>query len=166
MIDWKLHFIFGLLLVIALLAFFQLVQNLVGFQLSLQDIAIVLVLVSFSTLFPDIDMQKSKIRDMVSFASAITVSIIYLAFLPQTWYYAAVYFLLAYFILRYLPTKHRGIVHTFKFSIFFSFLAVLICYMTIGSTIGSTGGFAADRLALYFSAALLGYNLHLILDKA
>lgn len=153
MLDWKLHFIFGLFLLLAILVVF----NLTGFEASIRDIVIVTVVSLFASLFPDVDMRTSKIRDLISFIIATVVSVCYLVFYIQTWYYAPIYFLLIYFIFRHLPSKHRGVTHTFKFSLFFSTVIALICYLTLNSTINST--------ILYFLASFLGYNLHLILDK-
>ena len=152
MLDWKLHLIFGLLFVITLLSFLYLVS----FKLSIQDIAVVAILSSFASLFPDVDMQKSKIRNLVSFSVATAVTVVYLLAYMQTWYYAPIYFLLLYFIFKYLPTKHRGIMHTYKFSIFFSAVAVMISYLVLGLTI--------NKAILYFVVSLLGYDLHLVLD--
>jgi len=153
MLDWKLHFIFGLLFVIALLSFF----HLINFKLAMQDIIVIIVLSSFASLFPDVDMQRSKIRGIVSLVIATAVAVMYLIFYIQTWYYAPVYFLLLYFIFKYLPSKHRGIAHTFKFSFFFSAVIALICYLTLNPTI--------NAIILYFTVSFLGYSLHLILDK-
>jgi membrane-bound metal-dependent hydrolase YbcI (DUF457 family) len=153
MLDWKLHFIFGLFLLVAMLTVF----NLTNFGISLENIIIVSFILLFASLFPDVDMRRSKIRDLVSFIIATVVSVCYLVFYTQTWYYAPVYFLLIYFIFRYLPSKHRGVTHTFKFSLFFSMIIALICYLTLDNVIST--------IILYFSASFLGYSLHLILDK-
>jgi membrane-bound metal-dependent hydrolase YbcI (DUF457 family) len=153
MLDWKIHFIFGLLFFIALLSLFYLIN----FQLSLQGIIVTLIVSSFSSLFPDTDMQKSKIRSVVSFAIAVTISAIYIFNYSGTWYYAPIYFAVLYFIFKYLPTKHRGVAHTFKFSLLFSAIITAILYATL--SIG------AEEIALYFAVSLLGYNLHLVLDK-
>ena len=114
--DWKTHFIFSLFLTITWISIFYFAD----LQLSFESLVALIVLTVFTSLFPDIDMKRSKIRDVVSFTVAAVVVTTYIFFFADTWYYGPVYFVLLYFILKYLPTKHRGITHTFKFSILFS----------------------------------------------
>lgn len=153
MLDWKLHLISGLMFVIVLLGIF----NFTGFSLSIKDMVMVFLLSSFATLFPDVDMQKSKIRGLVSFMAAAAVSAAYVINYPQTWYYTPVYFSLLYFILKYLPSKHRGILHTFKFAVVFAAAFAVLIYFAFGLT--------NVRLVLYFAIPLLCYCLHLMLDR-
>jgi membrane-bound metal-dependent hydrolase YbcI (DUF457 family) len=153
MLDWKMHLIFGLLTFILLLSFFYIFD----ISLSPKEIAVVLLATSFSSLFPDADMPKSKIRGVVSFVVASAVCAIYIYSYAETWYYAPMYFAILYFIFRYLPTKHRGIAHTFRFSLLFSAIVTMILYIALASS--------AKESILYFASSLIGYNLHLVLDR-
>jgi len=153
MIDWKLHLIFALLL--ALLWFAALYFAAV--QLSGWELAALVALTAFASLFPDVDMKKSKIRSFVSLITAFALSLVYLLLYRATWYYAPVYFLLLYFILKYLPTKHRGITHTFKFSLIFSIATAYLCHLLFA--------FTFNKLLFWFVVVLISYNLHLFLDR-
>jgi len=147
--DWKTHFIFALFIVIAWLFVFQYVQIKFNFE---QLIA----LVGFSllaSLFADVDTKQSKIRDVMSMAASFAVSILYIIFFMETWYYGPVYFVLLYLILKYLPSKHRGITHTFRFSFLFSMVLTVLYSMFKEFSI------------MWFAIIFSSYSLHLILDK-
>lgn len=151
--DWKTHFIFSLFLVIIWISVF----NLISFQVSAQVIIALFLVTAFSSLFPDVDMKKSKIRSVVAlFVSSVVVAL-YVIFFTSTWYYAPVYLVLLYLILRYIPTKHRGIVHTFKFSLLFSVVVPALYFIFTD--------FSLEPFVLLFVASLLGYNMHLLIDK-
>jgi len=147
--DWKTHFIFGLLLVILWLFVFQVI----GFELNLWQLVALVSFSIFSSLFPDIDTKKSKIRDILSMAASFVVSILYIIFFVEMWYYGPIYFVLLYLILKYLPSKHRGITHTFRFAFLFS-LVLTILYSLFKE-------FSIVWFAIIFSS----YSLHLIIDK-
>ncbi len=151
--DWKTHFIFSLFLVIAWISIFYFTN----FQLSVESIVTVVVLIVFTSLFPDIDMRRSKIRDVVSFAVAAVVVGTYLLFYTNTWYYAPIYFALLYLILKYIPTKHRGIAHTFKFSVLFSFVLAAIIMAFVQ--------FSIENFLLWFFIVFSSYSLHLFIDR-
>lgn len=151
--DWKTHLIFSLFLVIAWISVFYFAN----FQLNVETLIALIILTVFASLFPDIDMRRSKIRDVLSFIVAAVAVGAYILFYAQTWYYAPVYFVLLYLILKYLPTKHRGITHTFKFSILFSIVLATVYFIF--------NPFVLGELALWFVVVLSSYNLHLVLDK-
>jgi len=151
--DWKTHFIFSLFLVIIWISVFYFAN----FQLSVESLVALIVLTVFASLFPDVDMKRSKIRDVVSFIIAAIAVGAYIIFYIETWYYAPIYFVLLYLILKYLPTKHRGIAHTLKFSILFS-IALASVYFIFNP-------FMFEEFMLWFVIVFLSYNLHLILDK-
>jgi membrane-bound metal-dependent hydrolase YbcI (DUF457 family) len=151
--DWKTHFIFSLFLVIAWISIFYFTS----FQLGVESIISVFVLTVFTSLFPDIDMRRSKIRDVVSFATAAVIVGAYLFFYSETWYYAPVYFALLYLILKYIPTKHRGIAHTFKFSILFSVVLAAITMAFVKLSI--------ENFLFWFFIVFSSYSLHLFIDR-
>lgn len=151
--EWKTHLIFSLFLVVVWMSIFYFV----GLVLSLHTLIALLMFTTLSSLFPDIDMKRSKIRDFFSVAISALVSAAYLVFFIESWYYAFVYFILLYFILKYIPTKHRGIAHTFKFSVAFS-LALASVYFIFNP-------FKFEEFVLWFVIVFSGYNLHLVLDK-
>lgn len=150
--DWKSHLIIGLLLTTSWLALFNFLEH---YQ-SATDLVIILFLVSVTSLFPDVDMRESKIRQSVSVAIAFVVALVYLMVSPGTWYYSIAYFVLLYFILRHLPTKHRGIVHTFGFSLVFSLALTLVVF--------TFKGFSISEFVKWYSIVLSGYLVHLAVD--
>jgi len=152
--KWKTHLIFSLFLLVAWMSVF----NFVGLSLNLSAVITLLIFVIFASLFPDIDMKKSKIRDALAVAISTAVAAVYLVFFFETWYYAFVYFLLLYFILKYIPSKHRGIAHSFKFSAIFSLALASVCFVFRPFTPG--------QFAFWFVVVFSSYGLHLVLDKA
>jgi len=151
--DWKIHLVFGLLISI----FWFNVFYFGNIHLNFLDEIIILILILLSSIFADVDLMKSKARNLFSLILALTISCVYLYFYRTTWYYAPFYFLILYFLFRYIPSKHRGILHSIKFSIVFSFLLVLLCYFFLG----------LDRFEflLWFWIVFSSYNLHLLIDK-
>jgi len=151
--GWKIHLLFGCLLSIFLFNVFYFWK--IG--ITITNNILILFLVFLSSVFADIDLKKSKIRDFLSLIVAFFVSLIYIYFYSQTWFYAPFYFVVLYLFLKYIPTKHRGLVHSFKFSILFSFLLVVFCYFFL--SLGRT------EILLYFFIIFSSYSLHLLLDK-
>jgi len=152
--DWKSHLIFGLLLVIAWLSaiyFFNI------FSLTSESIILFVAVTMFSSLFPDIDLQKSKIRDWVSLAIAAMISALYIFLFSQTWLYGLAYFIVLYFLLRHIPSKHRGFVHSIKFALIFSLLIVLLVNFILSLSISD--------FIFWFVVVFSAYSLHLLLDK-
>jgi len=153
MIDWKSHAIFALVLSFSWFAALYLLQ----LPITFVDMVSLVVLVLFASLFPDVDMRKSRIRGVVSLLTAVGIAFAYLLLYRETWYYAPVYFLVLFFLFRYLPTKHRGITHTYKFAVMFA--AALSClYMLVFSL-------SLNRLVLWFVILFTAYGLHLVLDR-
>jgi membrane-bound metal-dependent hydrolase YbcI (DUF457 family) len=153
MLDWKLHLIFGLLLAIAFLGSFYFFQ----IELSIETIVSMIIMTMFTSLLPDVDLKKSKIRDLVSIISAAAISFIFIYFRTDEWYLSIIYFLFLYILFKNIPTKHRGITHTFKFSFLFSVILTGIFYFMF------TLNF--ENLLLWFTVIFFSYNLHLVLDK-
>lgn len=151
--DWKTHLIFSLLLVVAWMGAF----NILKVRIATSNVALLTLVVVFSSLFPDIDMKKSKMRDVFSLVISAAVSAAYLFLFPSSWYYAFVYFIILYLILRYIPTKHRGITHTFKFSLLFS-AALASVYFIFNP-------FMMEDFILWFVIAFSGYGMHLFADR-
>lgn len=150
---WKIHLILSLFLVVAWMS----LLNFANFRLSPPDIIFLLTFVTFASLFPDVDMNRSKIRDVFSLSIAAAVSAVYLFLFPSIWYYAFVYFVILYFILRYIPTKHRGVTHSLRFSILFS-LALAAVYFIFNV-------FLFEKFVLWFVIVFSSYNLHLAVEK-
>lgn len=151
--DWKSHAIFGLLLAIA---FFNVVYFFQIFAITLRFIFSLTAVVVFISVFPDIDMKKSKIRDFVAVIVAFVAALLYIFLFAQT-YYAIIYFFIIYFLIKFFPSKHRGVSHDFYFSIFFSFFAVLASYLIFS--------FTQTEFVFWYFVVFLSYNLHLFLDK-
>ncbi len=151
--DWKTHLVYSLFLVIAWLNIFYLI----GISLGLFTILTLFVFTIFPSLFADVDMKKSKIRDVFSIVISTLVAVAYLIFFIESWYYAFVYFILLYFILKYIPTKHRGVTHSFKFSLIFS-LAITAIYFIFNQ-------FTFEKFVLWFTVVFSSYCVHLVTDK-
>jgi len=162
--DWKTHFIFGLFLAILWLSvWLGALQALIH-----PDVGKIVMLVIFSiftSLFPDIDIKKSKMRDFVALLVSTVVSVPYVFFFPSSWYYAPIYFVLLYLILKYLPTKHRGITHSVKFSILFSLVLAFLYFIFKESLAAELTVEFVPELILWFFVVFSGYSLHLILDR-
>jgi membrane-bound metal-dependent hydrolase YbcI (DUF457 family) len=150
--DWKLHFIFGnLLAIILIFSVFSL-----GYKISFFDLIVLIIVIQFSSVFPDIDLRKSKIRNVFSLIISLFISLTYMFYFVETWFYGPIYFAILYFLIKYIPSRHRGFTHTFRFSIIFSFLlALLIILLKI----------AEKEFIFWFITIFLSYNLHLILDE-
>jgi membrane-bound metal-dependent hydrolase YbcI (DUF457 family) len=151
--DWKVHLIFGLLILSLWLSLNQLFSlSSLGFKETLNFI----LLVPLVSIFPDIDMKKSKSRKFFAIFISFLLALIYILVFPKTWYYSFAYSLLAYFLIVLLPTKHRGITHTLAFSILFSILTTSLFYFIFSLDL-------RDAL-FYFSIIFSVYALHLLLD--
>ncbi|MFH0711487.1 MAG: metal-dependent hydrolase [Candidatus Aenigmatarchaeota archaeon] len=153
MLDWKLHLIFGLLLAIVWISAFYFLQ----IEISVQVLVSLILVTMFTSLLPDIDMRKSKIRDLVSIISAAAISFFFLYFKKEEWVLSIVYFLFLYIFFKNIPTKHRGITHSFKFSILFSLIFSTIFYFLFNLDFWN--------FILWFLVISFSYSLHLILDK-
>jgi len=151
--DWKSHAIFGLLLAIA---FFNVVYFFQVFEVTLQFILSLTAVVVFISVFPDVDLKKSKIRDLIAVVFGFVAALLYIYFFGQT-IFAIIYFFIIYFLVKFFPTKHRGISHSFYFSIFFSFFAVLLGYFIFS--------FSQREFVFWYFVIFFSYNLHLFLDK-
>src|SRR3989338_3619932 len=86
MLDWKLHLIFGLLLTTGIISFFYFFQ----FEISVEVLISLVIVTMFTSLLPDIDLRKSKIRDFVSVISAATISFVFLFLKSAEWYLSIV----------------------------------------------------------------------------
>jgi len=153
MIDWKLHLIFGFFLV---LIWLNAIYFLKIFEMDLFSVLGLIVLTLFISVFPDIDLKKSKIRELISISIAFIISMTYIYFYQSTWFYGMIYFIFVYLIFKNLPTKHRGVLHSFKFSIIFSSVFIFLVYFTIGFN---------EKILFWFLVVLSSYCLHLVLDK-
>ncbi len=154
--DWKTHFIFSLFIVIAWITVF----HFMGISTNIRNVLTLVTFSTFSSLFPDIDMKRSKIRDFVSLSVSAVVSLIYIINFTSTWFYAPFYFFLIYFILKYIPMKHRGITHRYEFSIVFSVLLTYL-YMVFIPGVHSS----EVKTLVWFFVILTSYDLHLLIDS-
>jgi membrane-bound metal-dependent hydrolase YbcI (DUF457 family) len=125
--------------------------------LSFREILIFILFVPLVSIFPDIDMKKSKSRKIFAIFISFLLALVYILLFPKTWYYGLAYFFLSYFLITLLPTKHRGITHTFTFSILFSILLASFFYFDFNLDFKSS--------FFYFSIIFSVYTLHLLLDK-
>jgi membrane-bound metal-dependent hydrolase YbcI (DUF457 family) len=151
--GWKTHVIFALMLAIAWMGALYAMDYPIGPDV----IALLLVFAIISSLFPDIDMKKSKMRDMFSIAFASAVTAVYLVFFSESWHYAFAYFVLVYFMAKSIPTKHRGVAHTFRFAALFS-LAVASAYLFFNEL-------TQGQFMIWFAVLFSGYTVHIIIDR-
>ena len=137
--------------------FWLMVVYFINFQLSVLEIVLMIFIALFTTLFPDIDLRISKIRNFVALSTAFIVAIVYIYLFHNTWFYSAAYFLILYFLIKVIPTKHRGITHTVKFSLIFSIgLLVILNFFLKLDQAGNI---------FWFLIIFSSYNLHLFLDR-
>lgn len=152
--SWKVHLLFNLILI------FIWVKILLDYGF-LNDYLLVVSLVflsSFLSVFPDIDTPKSKIRDYFSIIIA-SIIVLYLIFnlTINSLLLLFVTFIFLYLLFRFFPVKHRGITHSFGFSILFSFLMTLILWFMFD--------FSLTEFMVYFLVILTGYLSHIFLDE-
>ncbi|MEM5870246.1 MAG: metal-dependent hydrolase [Candidatus Aenigmatarchaeota archaeon] len=152
--DWKVHLIFGLLLLSFWLTFNKIFPLL---ETDIQKTTLLILLVPFVSIFPDIDMKKSKSRKVFAFFVSTQIALLYFTLFPATWYYGLAYFFLSYFLITLLPTKHRGITHSFPFSLVFSFFLTFI-FLPIFN-------FNPHNFFSFFFLVFSAYSLHLLLDN-
>jgi len=151
--SWKVHLIFNLILI------FVWIRILLNYDF-VNDYLLVASLVIFSSflsMFPDIDTSKSKIRDYFSIIIAsIIVLYLVLNLTINSLLSLLVTFIFLYLLFRFFPVKHRGITHSFGFSILFSFVMIVILWFMFD--------FSSTEFIVYFFVILSGYISHLFLD--
>ncbi len=119
---------------------------------------IILPFVIIASVFPDIDTNKSRIREWFALLLAVILTILYLSkLILENWFNVVVFFFASYFIIKFLPTPHRGITHTPGFSLLFSVPIFFMMYLFIKTD------FIISFLV--FSIIFISYNSHLFLDK-
>ncbi len=121
---------------------------------------LLLLLIFFSyflSIFPDIDTWKSKIRSIFSFILA-SIAIVFFFFNMSfnSVFSIIISFIFIYILFRFFPTKHRGITHTFPFSMFPSFILTILLWLLFD--------FSMISFLVYFAVILSGYLSHLFLD--
>lgn len=151
--SWKVHLIFNLILV------FIWIRVLLNYSF-LNDYLLMVSLVilsSFLSVFPDIDTSKSKIRDYFSIIiTSIIVLYLIINLTIESFLSLFVTFTFLYLLFRFFPVKHRGITHSFGFSVLFSFLMTVILWFMFG--------FSLTEFMVYFFVIFTGYISHLSLD--
>ena len=152
--SWKVHLIFNLILVFV---WIRILLN-YGFLNDYLLIAFILILSSFLSVFPDIDTPKSKIRDYFSIIiTSIIVLYLIINLTIESFLSLFVTFIFLYLLFRFFPVKHRGITHSFGFSILFSFVMTLILWFMFS--------FSLTEFMIYFFVITTGYVSHIFLDK-
>jgi len=152
--EWKVHLIFGLLLLVLWLNTINILSLMV---LNFQKLVALILLIPFVSTFPDIDTKQSKSRKALSLILSVSISLLYMFLFPSSWYYGFAYFFILYFLMRLLPTKHRGFTHSFKFSLVFSISITYLLYLAFS--------FNQTEFLSWFLLIALTYTLHLVLDK-
>jgi len=152
--DWKVHIIFGFLF---LALWLNTVNNFFSIKLSFKSLFILVLVVPFISIFPDIDSKQSKSRKLISLLLSLLISAVYVFLFPSSWYYGIAYFCILYLLMRLLPTKHRGMTHNFLFSLIFSLATTFVLYLALN--------FGEAGFLSFFLLLFLIYCLHLVLDK-
>lgn len=148
--DWKAHVV-AALLVFAVIALFK--------PLSLEYGMLAMVVMVFSSVLPDLDYPRSVVRQVMGIALALAFSVMVAlradAALEMKILMAVVVWGLVYFGFSRLPLRHRGrrSLHRWGAGLVFAVIVGVASWLA---------GFSAT-LALF---ALLGYFLHLVVDKA
>lgn len=152
--SWKVHLIFNLILVFV---WIRILLN-YGFLNDYLLMVSLVILSSFLSVFPDIDTPKSKIRDYFSIIiTSIIVLYLVLNLTIESFLSLFIVFIFLYLLFRFSPIKHRGITHSFGFSVLFSFLMILILWFMFG--------FSLTEFIVYFFVIITGYLSHIFLDK-
>jgi hypothetical protein len=147
--SWRIHLLFSVILFFFWLKFL----SFINFEIETWKIGTLVFLFILASVFADIDSTKSKIRKLISLVIAFLFSIL-VVFLAE-WFYVPIGFLLVYAGLRFLPTVHRGVLHTFKFCVVFSLIVGLALLII---------GFTPIEFLLSLILILISYGSHLILD--
>ena len=152
--SWKVHLIFNLILVFV---WIRILLN-YGFLNDYLLIISLVILSSFLSVFPDIDTPKSKIRNYFSLVIA-TIIVLYLIINLTIESFLSLFatFIFLYLLFKFFPVKHRGITHSFGFSILFSFVMTVILWLMFG--------FSLTEFIVYFFVIIIGYLSHIFLDK-
>ncbi|MEM5868045.1 MAG: metal-dependent hydrolase [Candidatus Aenigmatarchaeota archaeon] len=152
--DWKVHLIFGLFLFSFLLS----LNHMFSFiDISMKESLTLIFLILLVSIFPDIDMKKSKSRQLLALFISTLLALLYFNIFPSSWYFGIAYFFLCYFLIILLPTKHRGITHTIFFSLIFTISLSLLLHFLLSPSF--------EKTIFYFSTIFSTYLLHILLDK-
>jgi len=152
--SWKIHLIFDLIFVIVF-------AGILFMNGMIDDIFLLMFLILFNilaTVFPDIDTPKSKIRGYVSLTLAILATLyLVINFSINSIISIIGMFIFIYLFIKFFPTKHRGVTHTFWFSLVFSSGLTFILWLMFR--------FSGFEFGAYYLVILWGYLSHLLLDK-
>jgi hypothetical protein len=111
----------------------------------------------FFSLIQDVDLRRSKVRDVVSTGLAFAMALTYIYFNPATWWWGPIFFLALHTVFQAIPTRHRGLLHSFRFSLAVSAGVMGVVYFLF--TLSRT------HLLLWFGLVFATYSLHLLLDR-
>ena len=150
--NWYAHLIATLILS---LIFFQVLNQF--YFISFEKFLLALIIILIMSLLPDLDSNKSKMRNIFSLLSAAGISLVISLLFPELWFYSIIYFFVFYFVFRHFPTKHRGFMHTFKFSFIFSLLVALSIFYVFS--------ISRPEVLFWFSIIFFSYSFHIVLDK-
>ena len=151
--SWKTHLtVNSFLLLIWIILLFN-----YGFITNYFLLIFLIFFSSFLAIFPDIDTWRSNIRNLFSFVLA-SIAVIYFFFNMSfnSILSLLVSFILIYILFRFFPTKHRGITHKFRFSVFFCLVIMMILWTLFN--------FSMVNFLVYFTVLLSGYFSHIFLD--
>lgn len=113
-----------------------------------------LPLLLLTSIFPDIDTSKSKIRNWTSITVAVGVLVVLIPKYSELGLFKlSALPLVAFLVFKYFPTKHRGITHTLLAAMFFSAAFSALSFFVYPEMIVAT-------FAMLFTA----YTSHLLLD--
>ncbi len=151
---WKIHLIFDLIFVVAFIG--------ILFEAGVLENIFSLIFIVFfniiSAIFPDIDTPKSRIRKYISFFLTLIIGLyLIINFNIGSLIFGVTSMILIYLVIRFFPTKHRGITHTFLFGVILSVILTLILWFLFE--------FSLEKTGISFLVIFWGYLSHLILDK-
>ena len=147
--NWKMHVILTLVLYIIFI-------NVFGFTLKLSIVALVLLI--FSSVLPDIDHHKSKIRDITTGVFFFIGFVFLFDYLQYSLLEKSIFSLfggtIAYLVGKHLPLTHRGkkSLHQWHLSLFVPFCFAVVFYIL-----------KINYLLSFF--VFFGYIVHLLLDR-
>ncbi len=150
--TWKTHIFLNVLFFVVWL------KILLSFaETNVFYLTTVFVFVVVASVFPDIDTTKSKIRDWFSLLLSALITVVYLLnYGIIDWITVPLYFLVLYLFLRYFPTTHRTITHTFFLGLIFSIATSMLLWLIFIPS--------EFEIFLTFGILFISYSSHLILD--
>ncbi|MBS3052534.1 MAG: metal-dependent hydrolase [Candidatus Aenigmarchaeota archaeon] len=152
--SWKTHIFINLIIFLFWLKLLFLLRP----ETGIFYVVVISLFAVIVSVFPDIDTNKSRVRNWLALILAVMMTILYLInFNLSEWYSVALFFTVSYCVIRFFPTHHRGFTHTLNFSFILSLILFFITYFFLRTDILTS--------FMTFIILFVCYSSHLILDR-